>query len=301
MRHLTIISLFLALTAWGCQKAFVVDDGEGAATLTYSVSAPVSFEVKSGDAAGDGSGAAAVPGGASEINVLWYGVYHKKADGNYVYMSDMSAFVEVSDPKSIQVPITLINGQEYELVFVAQHRILSDADDHTYMYTISDEAVMSRNTSAPVTSGEQLDVFVYVDRVGPVVGSISKSITLERPVAQVNLGTSAGPGAGSGSGSGSEGSGSADSGSIDVAFSNVPENYDIRSRTYTGTTSLSFEDLPIDGTPMAVDNTDYTRLTTLYILGGNKVDLTISYNDNTKTINNIATAPNYKTNVVGKI
>ena len=221
----------------------------------------------------------------------------------------MSAFVEVSNPKSIQVPITLINGQEYELVFVAQHRILSDADDHKYMYTISDDAVMSRNASAPVTSGEQLDVFVYVDRVGPVVGSISKSITLERPVAQVNLGTSAGSGAGSGSGldsgsgsgSGSEGSGSADSGSIDVTFSNVPENYDIRSRTYTGTTSLSFEDLPIDGTPMKVDNTDYTRLTTLYILGGNKVDLTISYNDNTKIINNITTAPNYKTNIIGKI
>lgn len=294
MRHLTIISLLFALTAFGCQKAFVVDGGE-AATLTYCVSAPVSFEVKSGAATGSATGSTAVPGGASEINVLWYGVYHKKADGNYVYMSDMSAFVEVSDPKSIQVPITLINGQEYELVFVAQHRILSANDDHTYMYTISDDAVMSRNTSATVTNGEQLDVFVYVDRVGPVVGSITKSITLERPVAQVNLGTSAG------SGSGSEGSGSADSGSIDVAFSNVPENYDIRSRTYTGTTSLSFENLPIDGTPMTVDDTDYTRLTTLYLLGGNNIELTISYNDNTKTINNIATAPNFRTNVVGKI
>ena len=327
MRRLTIISFFLLLTGLGCQEVISVDGGEPA-TLTYSVSTSVSFEVKSGAEGSEGS-EGSVPGNASEINVLWYGVYHKKADGTYKYMSDMSAFVEVADPNSIQVPITLINGQEYELVFVAQHRILADDDEHTYMYTISDDAVMSRNPSAALTSGEQLDVFVFVDRVGPVVGSISKSITLERPVAQINVGTSdAGAGAGAdasagagegsegavtgsegsvtgsdsdGSVSGSEGNGSAVLGFIDVAFDNVPKFYDIRKRTYSGTTSLSFNNLPIDGTPMTVYNTDYTRLATLYILGGNKVDLTILHNDNTKKINNINTAPNYKTNIVGKI
>ena len=270
-----------------CQKDVVVDGGS-ASTLTYSLSTGVSFEVK-----GTVSDPAAVSGGASKINVLWYGVYHKKSDGTYSYMSDMSAFVEVTDPTSIQVPITLITGQEYELVFVAQHRILSANDDHTYMYTISDDAVMSRNPSAAVTSGEQLDVFVFVDKVGPIVGNITKSITLERPVAQINVATSAGASAGSVYGTGIS--------NIDVDFSNVPQSYDIRSRAYSGTTSLSFENLPISAAPIKVGNIDYTSLTTLYILGGNRVDMTISSDSNQKTITNIATAPNYKTNVVGNI
>ena len=270
-----------------CQKDVVVDGGSSS-TLTYSLSTGVSFEVK-----GTVSDPAAVTGGASKINVLWYGVYHKKSDGTYSYMSDMSAFVEVTDPNSIQVPITLITGQEYELVFVAQHRILSANDDHTYMYTISDEAVMSRNPSAAVTSGEQLDVFVFVDKVGPIVGNITKSITLERPVAQINVATSAGASAGSVYGPGIS--------NIDVDFSNVPQSYDIRSRAYSGTTSLSFENLPISAAPIKVGNIDYTSLTTLYILGGNRVDRTISSDSNQKTITNIATAPNYKTYVVGNI
>ena len=270
-----------------CQKDVVVDGGSSS-TLTYSLSTGVSFEVK-----GTVSDPAAVTGGASKINVLWYGVYHKKSDGTYSYMSDMSAFVEVTDPNSIQVPITLITGQEYELVFVAQHRILSANDDHTYMYTISDDAVMSRNPSAAVTSGEQLDVFVFVDKVGPIVGNITKSITLERPVAQINVATSAGASAGSVYGPGIS--------NIDVDFSNVPQSYDIRSRAYSGTTSLSFENLPISAAPIKVGNIDYTSLTTLYILGGNRVDMTISSDSNQKTISNIATAPNYKTNVVGNI
>ena len=283
MRRLTIISFFLLLTGLGCQEVISVDGGEPA-TLTYSVSTSVSFEVKSGADGSDGS-EGSVPGNASEINVLWYGVYHKKADGTYKYMSDMSAFVEVADPNSIQVPITLINGQEYELVFVAQHRILADDDEHTYMYTISDDAVMSRNPSAALTSGEQLDVFVFVDRVGPVVGSISKSITLERPVAQINVGTSV----------------ATLPTDLDISFENVPESYDIRTRTFTGTLSQSFDNLPISGDPIKVDNIDYTSLTTLYILGGNRVNMTISCDSNQKTITNIATAPNFKTNIVGNI
>jgi hypothetical protein len=292
MKRLFIIFFSVILLA-ACQKDVVVDGGS-ASTLTYSLSTGVSFEVKGtvSDPAAV-TDPAAVSGGASKINVLWYGVYHKKSDGTYSYMSDMSAFVEVTDPNSIQVPITLITGQEYELVFVAQHRILSANDDHTYMYTISDDAVMSRNPSAAVTSGEQLDVFVFVDKVGPIVGNITKSITLERPVAQINVATSAGASAGSVYGPGIS--------HIDVEFSNVPQSYDIRSRAYSGTTSLSFNNLPISAAPIKVGNIDYTSLTTLYILGGNRVDMTISSDSNQKTISNIATAPNYKTNVVGSI
>ena len=276
MKRLFII-LFSTLLLASCQKDNAVDGGS-ASTLTYSLSTDVQFHVKSGESAAAGN--------ASEINVLWYGVYHKKADGSYRYMSDMSAFVEVTDPNSIKVPITLINGQEYELVFVAQHRIESPDDEYAYMYTISEEAVMTRNTSTPVTSGEELDVFVFVDKVGPVVGNTSKNITLERPVAQINIATS-------------QTSLPAD---IDITLSSVSASYNLIEHTFSSeTTTLTFNDIVPTGQTVTVNSTNYKGLTTLYILGGNNVNMQISCDGNSRVINNIAIAENYKTNIVGNI
>ena len=73
----TILSALVLLA--GCQKNLPVDTPEYS-TLTYSIRQPEQSVTK---AAGQGS----------EINVIWYGVYHKKADGRYEYMEDMSAFV----------------------------------------------------------------------------------------------------------------------------------------------------------------------------------------------------------------
>ena len=279
MNRLTIIFFCIILLA-ACQKDVGVSSGQEV-QLSYTLRPDIQFEVKSGE----GDSASPTFGSASEINVLWYGVYHKKTNGEYVYMSDMSAFVEVQNPADIRVPITLIKDQEYEIVFVAQHRIPTADDRFVYMYTISEEAAMTRNSAATVTSGEQLDVFVYFDRVGPVTGNLTKNITLERPVAQINIGTLA----------------ATLPTDLDATFSNVPESYDIRNCTYSGTTSFSLENLVVEGDLINVNDTDYTRLSTLYILGGNQVGMTISTDCNQKIINRVDTAPNFKTNIVGNI
>ena len=159
--------------------------------------------------------------------------------------------------------------------------------DHIYMYNVDEQTgVMTRNTAAAITSGEQLDAFVYVDEVGPVNGSHSKSITLHRPVAQINIATSQ----------------TSLPSDIDITLSNVSASYNIFERTFsTETTTLTFENLTPTDASVSVNSVNYHGLTTLYVLGGNNVDMQISCDGNIKTISNIAIAENYKTNIVGNI
>lgn len=267
-RVLIILSAIVLLAA--CRKDSPVYVPEFT-TMTYSVQPPVQFITKAGE--GD------------KINVLWYGVYHKKTDDSYVYMEDMSAFVEITDPSDIKVPVTLIRNQEYKLVFVAQHRNNDNTKAYTYTYKI-DYETGDMALNAPVTDGEYLDVFVKVDTVGPIAGNENRDITLDRPVAQINVGTSA----------------DELPTTFDLTLTGVPAAYNL----FTGTRSQStvehtFQGLtPIRGT-LSVAGTDYNHMTTLYIFGGNKIGGAITYGQSAKTFSNIDTAPNHKTNIVGNI
>jgi hypothetical protein len=177
MKRLIIILSAIVLLA-GCRKDAPVDAPE-LTTMTYNVKAPVQFFTK---AAGEGD----------QINILWCGVYHKEAEDNYVYMPYMSAFVEVTPGKVVKVPLTLIRNQYYKLVFVAQHRNNDNTKAYTYTYTYNiDYATGNMALNVPATDGECLDAFVKVDEVGPIVGNENRDITLDRPFAQINLGTSA--------------------------------------------------------------------------------------------------------------
>lgn len=251
----------------------------GKSMITYSVTAPVEFEIKSA-------------GEASEINVLWYGVYHKKENGEFVYMNDMSAFVTVTDPSSIMVPITLINDQVYKLVFVAQHKITSPQEE--YVYNIShDDGIMTLNTDANITNGEQLDAFVYVEtEIGPIVGNENRNITLQRPVAQLNFATSKTVSANT---------------PLSITLEGAPASYNVFTNTYSKQLAgpVTFAGLKVTGDSFTVSSNAYTRLETLYVLGGNKVEATVVTGTDgaatTTAISEIVTAPNYKTNIVGEI
>ena len=269
--------LFAIVLLAGCQKDVVVDAPEFT-TITYSVEPPVQFITK---AAGEGS----------KINVLWYGVYHKKADGQYVYMEDMSAFVDITDISDIDVPITLIRNQEYKLVFVAQHRDKTNQRTSYYTYNIN-YATGDMELNAPLADGECLDAFVKVDMVGPILGNENKHITLDRPFAQVNVATS---------------TAEADlPDKFNLTFTDVPKAYNL----FTGKCSMekiqhAFTHLQPLRSAFKVGNNEYRHMTTLYIFGGNEIGCTISYTTNSglteRTISGIATAPNYKTNIIGNI
>ena len=266
-RVLIILSAIVLLAA--CRKDSPVYVPEFT-TMTYSVQPPVQFITKAGE--GD------------KINVLWYGVYHK-TDDSYVYKEDMSAFVEITDPSDIKVPVTLIRNQEYKLVFVAQHRSMTDQRTNAYTYKINYETGdMALNS--PLADGECLDAFVKVDIVGPVLGNENRHITLERPFAQVNVATSA----------------AVLPDTFDLTLTGVPAAYNLfTDKCSQETISHTIQGLkPIGGT-VSVAGTDYRHMTTLYVFGGKKIGGTISYGSTETTFSHIDTAPNHKTNIVGNI
>ena len=270
--------MFAIVLLAGCQKDTSVDVLE-MTTMTYSVKAPAQIITR---AAGEGD----------EINVLWYGVYHRESDGKFIYMPDMSAFVTVNPQEDIKVPITLIKNQVYHLVFVAQHRSVSESGEYVYTYEINNENwEMRLNPEVPLTHGEHLDAFVFVDKnIGPITGNENRSIVLQRPFTQVNIGTSA-PELPS---------------SFDLELTGVPSSYNLLTGEISQQTrSLELSGItPLGGTITAGANT-YSHMATYYIFGGASIGCTIEYETAsgtvTKTISGISTAPNYKTNIVGNI
>lgn len=264
MKKVLYIFMSIILLA-SCQKESHVTAPEET-VVTYTVQAPVEFEVKSGE---NGTG--------SEINALWYGVYHKKGDGSYKYMNDMSAYRTVDNPsEKISVPITLFKDQEYKIAFIAQHR--SDKGVYTYILkdgqTVLSEdqfAEMVLNPKAEIANGEQLDAFVYWEKTVVIKHDNKKEITLSRPLAQINITTTA----------------ETKPASIDVEVSTEGDQI----AKFTGLT--------------CTDN----HLATVYILppASGKVTLDLTKYDadgqqiGTKNIPDVSVAKNFKTNIQGEI
>ena len=275
MKKILYILTALVLLA-SCQKDNAVQSHDKA-VATFEVQTPFEFEIKSTTGSGTGS----------KINALWYGVYHKKADGRFVYMSDMSDFVQVTDINDISVPITLFKDQEYKIIFVAQHiEAIASVDGNVsncYTYIINENGQMSLNPSAVITDGEQLDAFVYWEQTGVIKNDYKKEIELTRPLAQINVSSSV----------------SELPIRIDLAVTGTAASYNIFDEQYAGPTSesISFNGLVCNGEDLAA----------IYVLpAGNSVtlDMTMHYDDGTsktKQVQNIPVAPNFKTNVKGNI
>lgn len=274
MKKILFILFAFALVV-SCQKNGG-EDAAGTSVVTYTVEAPVEFEIKS-SASGEGE----------KVNALWYGVYHKKSEGHFEYMNDMSAYVQIGDAtRKISVPIVLFKDQEYKIIFVAQHiETVASADglsNNCYTYIINENGLMSFNPKAQVKHGEEMDAFVYWEETGVIKNDYKKEITLTRPVAQINISTSAAKKASK----------------IDVKVSGTAKSYNVFEKTYSADkTQVSVKGLACSG----------SQLTTLYILpSGNYVDLdmTLHYPDSTtKTlaVPHVEVAPNFKTNVSGNI
>lgn len=276
-----ILYIFTALVLLAsCQKDNAVQSHDKV-VATFEVQTPFEFEIKSTTGSGQGS----------QVNALWYGVYHKKGKDNFVYMSDMSAYVSVNDAsKEISVPITLFKDQEYKIIFVAQHiKAVASVDGNVsncYTYIINENGQMSLNPSAVITDGEQLDAFVYWEQTGVIKNDYKKEIELERPLAQINISTTA----------------AQKPSKIDIAVSGTAASYNIFEETYSQAT-----DNPVSFNGLSCND---ASLATVYVLpAGNSVglDMTMYYGAGseavTKTlqVQNVSVAPNYKTNVTGNI
>lgn len=278
MKRLLIILSAIVLLA-GCRKDAPVD---ASVTMTYTLVPEVSFHVK---------GETQTPAISPHINTLSCLVYHLK-NGEYEHIHALSLFVDLTDPSNIdntgniKVPVKLFKDQTYRLIFVAQHAIKSEQRTDSYVYNINN-GVMRVNERADITSGDQLEAFAYVEVVTPTNASQSKHITLDRIVSQVNIGTSK----------------ESLPTTLKAEVAGTPLSYDIVNNTCSDeTTTLTFDSLNVPGDEMIVSENKYNRLTTLYFLGSNKIDITLTKNtEETFTINQVSTKVNYKTNIAGNI
>lgn len=280
MKHIYIIVFSLLLCA--CSKN--MDPGQGVeSTLIYQVTTDVQMEIKSSQP-------------ATAVNMLWYGVYHKKDDGTYRYMSDMSAFVKIENPSQITVPITLIKDQQYKIVFVAQYKYKNDADEEEYTYRIDSgdnnqfARMYLKNPDALLEDGDKMDVFTFCDEVLSGPGMQTKGITLTRPVAKVDIGTSA----------------TELPENLELAVQGIPAYYDLFTQTYsTDFVELKYAGEPQDGGVIA-NGTLYKKLASFYAFYGSSVSCTLKLQyaggaEKEVNVNGITLAPNYKTNIVGNI
>lgn len=278
MKYIYTIIFTLLLAA--CTKS-PAPETDQTGTIVYRVSADVQMEIKSQS--------------ETAVNVLWYGVFHKQGE-DYVYMSDMSAFVEITDPDLINVPVTLIKGQEYKIAFVAQYKEVKDGDaDDIYTYLINEDGIMSLNPAAQITpqNGDCMDVYVNYDIV-TAASEAQRNITLHRPVAQINIGTSA----------------SELPRNMVISLGNVPVSYNIfnpdSNTAYSSDiTTLTFTGEPHGGV-LEAGGVTYNRLATFYVLGGNTLLCTFKFTYDgsesvVRTVDGVTTAVNHKTNIVGKL
>lgn len=277
MKYIHIIVFSLLLCA--CSKEMDPQQGTET-TLIYEVTTDVQMEIKSTQP-------------ATAVNMLWYGVYHKKNDGTYRYMSDMSAFVEIKNHSQITVPITLIKDQQYKIVFVAQYK---DSDEEAYTYRIDsgDENKFAhmylKNPNNLPADADKMDVFTFCDKVQSGPGMKTKGITLTRPVAKVDVGTSA----------------DVLPDKLVLNVDGIPLYYDLFEGTYSNeTVQLKYTGAPQDGGVIS-NGVVYKKLASFYAFYGESVSCFMQLTMPDKSVKEvnvkgITLAPNYKTNIVGNI
>ncbi len=157
----------LIVSALSCQREESVPAGD-ACTLTYKVQLPLEFDTK----------AATAYEGA--VNQLIYEVHHKNAEGNYAKLYQQVAVITNG---SVELPVELVRGQDYMVLFWAQV-----AEKDVY-HTENLSAVTLSDTYTGVRSGD-FEAFFGNDHVTD--GTVSENggnIGLTRAVSQLNIAT----------------------------------------------------------------------------------------------------------------
>lgn len=128
-------------------------------------------------------------GDGQSANTLEYAVYDKDAYNSFV-TSGSAAFTGTGDELlTTTVSINLANGRDYNIVFFAHHDA-PGASSPVYSFDEATAQVAVDYSQMTAYNSADYDCFSTVYNTGVVTGPISENITLTRPVAQVNWGTS---------------------------------------------------------------------------------------------------------------
>lgn len=250
---------------------------------------------------------AAIKNDAANIDKLVVRAF-KKSDGSSLNALDGNFTIEdvsASGVKKFSVKAKLVKNFAYTIGFFAYH--------DGAPYALGDDGLITM--SAGSANDETLDAFyaavdVTLNPEDP--GSMSKSITLTRPLAQVNIlsdpadwaaATTSGITAGNLKSS--------------VSIANAPNKLNLRTGDVTGDVTLSFtlNDIPEGTINLAAANEDAKNakyIAMAYVLSndtGKNFDITFSvpaistvgFDGFTRIVNNMPTKRNYRTNLHGDL
>ena len=277
-----------ALVFTACQQEVLEPVSENA-SVTFTVDVPVAAATK---ALGDN---------VTNINDLVYAVYRTEATTLEAAVADMDAnmLVYQKNPASTafangrtNVTIELLNDQNYVILFWAQVNDAWVAGDDFDLTNITYPANMSANNA-------DLAAFSGVSFIEKASGAITKDVTLTRPFAQINLGTTLPVNF------------TVELTTSDVTVTNAGKSFSVATQAASDNTEVTFtaDVVPAKFTPaevLAANGAEYTYLAMNYVFANGNVE--VEYNINTAahgTVNNsvpnVPVQKNYRTNIVGNL
>jgi hypothetical protein len=127
-------------------------------------------------------------GNGDAVNYVWYAIYKIGEDQNG---NETLTFAKSFEPAQVvagsaDCRVTMMRGQSYRVVFVAQHYDVVDGVKVPVYPIDKDYGILSMPNN-PKANSDNYDVFYGVDDVIAYDGKATSSVTLNRIVAQVNF------------------------------------------------------------------------------------------------------------------
>lgn len=270
---INLLVMTAAVIAVSCTKV----DNPAFAGMDAEVAFSISTSEISTRAYGDGTSATS----------LYYGVYTVDEQNTFTLVEDLSKTNEsVSINGQANINIKLVNGRKYSVVFFAKAASGSVCS--------VDWSTLKMTYSPTTANQESYDAFYAYVEPFEVTGAIQKNVSLKRPFAQLNIGTS-------------DDYAVSD---IAVTISSSNNTLDLKSGevSYTGEAEATGITYAKNGTPTneTFPKDGYKYLSMNYILVGAEpevADITMSVNDGTYTreFKNVPLRRNYRTNIYGPL
>ena len=273
-----------------CQQENLEPAGKGS-TVSFSVEVP-GLAVTKADVVDNGS----------NINDLVYAVYKVSDDAttldeavaawdNAMLVYQVNQTTTAFAGGKTTVDLELLNDQNYVVLFWAQVNDAWVAGNDFDLTEITYPANMtSSNSDLAAFSGR---AFIAADDVEK---SVSREVTLTRPFAQINVGTT-----------------------LPQAFTvqfvdskvtvyDAGESFSVASQSATGTTDVVFGEaaLPTNYLNVEGDATDYTYVAMNYVFANGVVEVeydieTLDHGTVNKTIPSVPVEKNFRTNIIGNL
>ena len=278
----------LAFFAGSCQQENL--EPVGGNTVTYTVQVPDALATK---ALGDD---------ITNINVLHYEVYRTEVANTVTFTAADNLLYHKTATMTngvATINLELVNDQNYTVLFWAQVGETNEAYDVTDLTNVIVKSPLKANQ-------ESYAAFSGVDFIVEGKDLAGRTVTLQRPISQINIATTQESLTGNGAFDDDvvlEGS------SVTVAGLSNSFNVATQEPGAEMTTTYEFAKQAVPAQTLKVDGKDYTYVAMNYVGFADAVgtNVKVSYVINTSEgdidndIENVPVKPNYRTNIVGNL